>query len=218
MPFSAKILVIPIMLAAIATASADGPTPASLAGIYDGSQTEVAARLELTANGHFRYELSYGALDEEASGRWTTQGGQVFLTSDPPVKAPRIVLVSQSKGADGVLDVKVDGPQGLDQQYFDALIVKSDGQTDQQQLSSDGLSWSFTSDKAPTSIRLVFPVYEVASDALKLDPSAGYALHYRFEPNDLGKADFRATPLKIVNGVLELARFGETLRFKRTKR
>ena len=66
---------LPLMLLA-----APAPNPASLAGIYDGGQMEIAAALELTKDGKFRYALSYGALDEMASGRWTAENGTVVLS------------------------------------------------------------------------------------------------------------------------------------------
>lgn len=204
-------------LAATSGASfAAGPSMASLAGVYDGGQMEVAAGLELKADGTFRYELSYGALDEEASGRWSLSGGQILLTS-APVKPPRFSVVSQEKGADGVLKITMDFKDPYQQQDFDALIEKSAGKWDEQQLGIEGLSWSFPPDAPPVGVRLGVSVYQIASDELKLDPKSGYTIVYHFEPNDLGKVAFDATPVKIVNGELWLDRYGHTLKFKRAK-
>ena len=197
-------------------ASAAGGEAAALAGVYDGHQMEVAAALELKANGRFRYALSYGALDEEAQGKWTAAAGIVSLTSDRVV-APRFVLISQTKGPDGALKIDLDAPKGLSPQNFSALIATKDGKARVEQFSDDGLSWSFANDNPPVAIRVGLPVFEVASDPLKLDPSAGFSLHYRFEPNDLGKADFEATALKVVDGELLLERHGLKLRFKRVR-
>src|SRR5689334_2473001 len=44
---------------------------ASLVGTYNGGQMEMVAGLQLRADGRFNYALSYGALDETATGRWT---------------------------------------------------------------------------------------------------------------------------------------------------
>ncbi len=200
----------------IAAAAAPAAARSSLVGVYDGHQMEMAAGLELMADGRFRYALSYGALDEEAAGKWSVSGDNVVLTSDP-VTAPRFVLVSRAKGADGVLQVMLDVPNGMSRQYFDAMIAKSNGRAEKEQLSEDGLSSPFTSDNAPTSVRMVLPVFEVIGEPVKLDPDSGYSLHFRFEANDLGKVDFRATPLKIVNGDLVLDRVGRTIRFRRSK-
>ena len=62
--------------------------PPCLAGIYNGGQMELAAALELVGDGHFRFALSYGALDEGARGTWRYTGGEVRLTSD--AKGPGI--------------------------------------------------------------------------------------------------------------------------------
>jgi len=197
-------------------AAAAAGRQSALVGIYDGHQMEVAAGLELKADGRFRFALSYGALDEEAQGKWTVRDGAVLLTSDHVVP-PRFVLVSQAKGPDGALKIDLDTPKGLSQQNFSALIATKDGKAQVEQFGEDGLSWSFANDNPPVAIRVGLPVFEIASDPLKLDPDAGFSLRYRFEPNDLGKADFEATALKIVDGALLLERHGLKLRFKRVK-
>jgi hypothetical protein len=63
-------------------AAANAPDKAMLAlvGQYDGGQMELASALELTKDGHFRYIMSYGAVDEFASGTWTVANGMVMLT------------------------------------------------------------------------------------------------------------------------------------------
>lgn len=68
---------LPLLLAAAAAL-----TPATLPGEYDGGQMEVAARLQLTADGHYRYMMSYGALDEYAEGKWIAKDGKVDLTAE----------------------------------------------------------------------------------------------------------------------------------------
>lgn len=186
--------------------------PASLAGQYDGGQMEVAARLWLKPDGHFLYELSYGALDEQASGRWTASGDKVVLNGDP-VKAPRITVVSQGQGTPGALRITTDAKDPYDQQNFNAIIIMASGQAENVQLGIDGLTWPYPSAGAPTAVRLIEPVHEIASEPVKLD--AGADIKFHFEPNDLGKADFRGTPLQVVGGVLELNRFGLILKFRR---
>ena len=199
-------------IAARAMAQSQSP---SLVGTYDGGQMEMAVALELLADGRFRYALAYGALDEQAAGKWSLRGDQVLLTSDP-VRAPRFVLVSQGKGAPGLLRVDLDVPKGVSRQYFDALITKVNGQTERKQLAEDGLSSPFAAAEAPTAIRLLLPMFEVASGPVRLDANSGYSIRFRFEPNDIGKVAFQATPLKLVNGALVLDRHGRTIRFRRT--
>src|SRR3954469_6839333 len=86
-----------LLAASLIVARPANTQPASLVGTYDGGQMEMAAGLELRADGRFNYGLSYGALDEEAAGRWTLNGDRVLLTSDPVI-APRFVLVSRGRG------------------------------------------------------------------------------------------------------------------------
>lgn len=204
-----------LVLAAASTAPAVAQST-SLVGTYDGGQMEIAAGLELRADGRFRYALSYGALDEEAAGTWTVSGSQVLLTSDPSV-APRFVLVSRSRSGDERLQIGLDVPEGLSRQYFEAIITSTNGQTERKQLSDGGLSWRFTSASVPTSVRMLFPVFSIVSEPIRVDPNSGYSLRFRFEPNDLGKVAFQATPLKIANTELLLDRHGRTIRFKRSR-
>jgi len=204
-------------VAAIAASAAPAAAQStSLVGTYDGGQVEIAAGLELRADHRFRYALSYGALDEQAAGTWTVSGNQVLLTSDPVV-APRFVLVSHNKGADGVLQVGLDVPRGMSQQYFDAVIASTNGDTQRKQLSEQGLSTSFTSVNAPISIRILLPIFSLIGEPVKLDPNSSYSVRFRFEPNDLGKVAFHATPLKIENGDLLLDRHDRTIRFKHSR-
>jgi hypothetical protein len=185
----------------------------SIVGTYDGNQMEIAAGLELKADHHFRYALSYGALDEEAAGTWTVHGDQLLLTSDP-VTPPRFVLVSQGQGTDDNLQINVDGPAGMSQQYFDALITNTNGETEQKQLGENGLVSQFPSNSKPASVRMLLSIFDVVSEPVKLDSNSGYLLRFCFEPHDLGKVAFQATPLRIVSGELLLNRHGRTLRFK----
>ena len=80
-----------VALFLVIAATSAGPATAqsgSLAGVYDGGQMEIAAALELKPDGRFNYALPYGALDEEAAGRWTASGNRVLLSSNPVV--PRV--------------------------------------------------------------------------------------------------------------------------------
>lgn len=203
-----------LVCGAAAPASAQ---PVSLAGTYDGRQMEMAAALELTPDGRFRYALSYGALDEEAAGRWAVSGNRVLLTGDP-VRAPRVALVAQGRGADGLLRLDLDVPKGVSRQFFDAEITKADGSVERRQLSDEGLAFPFAATDRPAGVRLVLQMYHVASEPVRLDPTLGYAVRFRFEPNDIGKADFRGTALRIIGTDLVLDRHGRTIRFKRTAR
>jgi len=54
---------------------------ASQAGFYTASQIEVAAAIDLEADGKFAYSLDYGAVSEVAEGSWTSEGSTIYLTT-----------------------------------------------------------------------------------------------------------------------------------------
>jgi hypothetical protein len=60
----------------------------SLSGLYRTHQMEVAAALELQPSGHFRYALTYGAMDEQAEGDWSFDGKTVRLTTRQAPPSP----------------------------------------------------------------------------------------------------------------------------------
>jgi hypothetical protein len=63
-------------------------TASKVAGLYEINQMEMGGGLELRPDGRFRYALEYGAVSEEAEGKWTLDNGSVQLTTEPmPPKA-----------------------------------------------------------------------------------------------------------------------------------
>jgi hypothetical protein len=50
-------------------------------GLYRSQTMEVGAALLLNPDGHFRYQLDYGAVSEAAEGRWSAKDGIVTLNS-----------------------------------------------------------------------------------------------------------------------------------------
>jgi hypothetical protein len=187
--------------------------PAGLVGRYDANQIEVAAGLELSADGRFRYGLSYGALDEQATGTWHAAAGRVILDSDP-VKAPRFTLLGQSRGEEGFLHVDLQVPEGMDAQYFRAVIQLTDGRQLGGQLSADGLSLPLEVGQRPARIRIVLPVIELVGDPVEIDAAKGLRFRFGFEPNDLGRVEFKGTALTMDKGQLILLRHGVELHFR----
>ena len=61
--------------------------PQPLAGFYRSNQMEIGAALQLDADGHFQYQLDYGAVSEAAEGSWTADNGAVYLTSSKMIGA-----------------------------------------------------------------------------------------------------------------------------------
>ena len=81
----ASMLVLAFALCNFATQTPAAPpiTHESLVGNYDGGQMEVAAQLDLKADGHFESNSRIGALGEEAKGTWELKDGAVLLTTSP---------------------------------------------------------------------------------------------------------------------------------------
>jgi hypothetical protein len=197
------------------------PPPAitreSLAGEYSGNQMEVAARLLLQPNGHFQYELAYGALDEAAEGTWEIKQGVILLTTVPAANPPRFVVVSdQSVPTVGLWIKLASGPimQGARQRIY--LIYAPNEEPDMAEVADDG-NVPLPNNRRPTAIIPEIPVYPIMVKPIPLTGAGGHRLTLRFEPNDIGKADFHPQVLAIANGVLVMTRPDLQLRlnFKR---
>lgn len=203
---------VPLLL--LLAAAMNDPHPGALVGQYDGGQMEMAAGLELSADGRFRYGLSYGALDEQAAGTWRAEGKRVLLDSDP-VKAPHFSLIGQAAAPAGTVRVSLAVPEGMDPQYFRAVVLFEDGATDGGQLSVDGLSLPLQPGQRPASVRIALRIFDIVSDPIPVDIAKGLDLSFRFEPNDLGQVDFRDTVLEEDGGQLTLNRYDRLIRFRR---
>jgi hypothetical protein len=184
------------------------PTLASLAGTYDGGQMEVGAQLLLKSDGHFQYELAYGALDESAAGTWEIKGPVVLLTTVPAVVPPRFVVVSETPAPSG-LSIKLTKAlvEGMRQRvlllYGTAPNYSPDA--DEADLNDDG-SVSIPAGKHPTAFIPEIPVYPIQPDPIPLTGDGGHRFVLRFEPHDIGKAPFRAFPLPVEDGVITMTR------------
>src|SRR3954464_14552247 len=94
---------------------------ASIAGVYQAQQMEVGAALELKKNGHFRYQLDYGAVSEHAEGDWTFDGKAVRLTTRPAPNRPSFELVRDDPAPVGELVMKLEPPGFGDGYRLDAV-------------------------------------------------------------------------------------------------
>lgn len=221
-----RMLAVPFLMLAVAgTAGSPPPVPASslaaagrhpadIAGTYDGGQHELAASLELRGDGRFSYALSYGALDEAAQGAWEFDGSQVVLTGDPLI-APRFALVPGRMWPAPKLTVLLDVPQGMSRQFFRAHIAMADGRTLVRQLGADGLTLALGPKERPLSVAMELELYGVRGAPVILARGRGGEVHFRFEPNDLGKVAFEHTPLRRDGDGWLLFRHGRSLQFRR---
>ena len=202
------------LAASLAIAALPPPQPADLAGLYVTRQMEMAGALELQADGSFRYQLEYGAASESAEGKWARRGNGIELTSDPMPKAPDFALVRDEDAPAGELYVSLEdaaftwSPIGV--------IVSIEGEAEQVFLQSeaDGRI-AVPAGKHANSVRLMVPVYSVAGTAVDLSANRGHRLLFRFEPNDLGRAAFRAERLVIDGSTLVMNRYEARIVFRR---
>jgi len=181
-------------------------TRESLAGTYDGGQMEVAARLLLKPDGHFDYELAYGALDEGGEGTWEFKEGAVFLTTVPAVVPPRFVVESDEPDPRGGLWIKLSsGPVMQDAPQRVYLIYGPNEEEGMAEVAADG-HVPLPGNRRPTAIVPEIPVYPITSKPIPLTGTGGHRLVLRFEPNDIGKADFHGQRLGVEGGVLVMTR------------
>jgi hypothetical protein len=208
--------VLSVALAVLAAGAEASDTVRSLAGDYDGGQTEVAAGLRLGEDGRFDYFMSYGALDETSSGTWTVDEGRLVLTSDP-VEAPAFELTASGEGAGDAFHVTLELPPGLPTEAFSALVTLADGTRFASDFGSDGLNLELAPGEDVAAIMLALPIYEVRSEEFAVPPDTG-RMTFRFVPNDLGTVSFVQAVLPKRNGAFLLERFDRVLEFRKVSR
>jgi hypothetical protein len=182
-------------------------------GLYDGHQTEIGAQLQLDGDGRFQYYMSYGAVDEMASGAWTAGPDGVFLDSDS-VLAPAFELVDSKQGSGSAFDLTLDVPDRMPIEFFSAVVLFSDGTASHEDFHEPKLHLKLPRGKSLTAVALLFPIYEVSSDKIDVPANTG-AMHFKFSPNDLGTVAFAHQLLRQDGGGLLLERYDRTLRFSK---
>jgi hypothetical protein len=200
----------------ILLASVTAPALAAIPGVYDGSQAELAARLVLHPGGRFQYALSYGALDEQAQGRWAERDGRVLLTTEPRPKPPRFALVSDTPAPDGAIHVALDDAELLQGSPL-TMVVTFAGEPAPAFIEADEDGrLPIPPGKAIVALVPDLPVYPIPLQSHQLTPG-GHRLVFRFEPNDIGVADFDAEPLAIEGDALVLRRYDRTISFEKAQ-
>jgi hypothetical protein len=198
-------------------AAAPAPTRDSVAGLYQSRQMEVGAALELQKNGHFRYQLDYGAVSEGAEGDWTFDGKTVHLTSKPMPKAPSFELVRDDPAPKGELYMIFEDP-GFEWGHALEALAKVKGEESAFEISAGNGGRVDLSGKPPIeAIAPVMPVYGPTGDIFPLSADRGHKLLIRFHRNDLGKAAFRHEPLTLDGTALVLSRYDTRIRFLRAE-
>ncbi|HET8750647.1 MAG TPA: hypothetical protein VFM42_07885 [Sphingomicrobium sp.] len=198
------------LLAAWAVTAANSP----VAGTYEAQQMEVGAALELRDDGHFRYQLDYGAVSEQAEGEWTFDGKAVRLTTRPKPLAPAFELVSDDPAPAGELFITAEYP-GLD--WSDRLdAIATDLKSGEKGLVTADRDGRIDSNgRIIGTIEPLVPVYGTAGGRFSLSADRGHRLRLRFHANDLGTADFDSAALPLDGGDLLLDRYDMQIRFIR---
>ena len=189
----------------------------ALAGLYQAQQMEVGAALELRKNGHFRYQLDYGAVSEQAQGDWRVDGNTVRLTTRPAPRLPSFQLVRDDPAPPGEIIILLEPPGfGAEGYRIDGIGTDaSNGQRGMVEADSEGRINS--GNHKLSAIEPLVPVYETIGGHFALASGRGHRLLLRFHANDLGKAAFDREPLALTSGGLVLKRYGAEIRFVRVR-
>jgi hypothetical protein len=203
---------------AVATPAA-APDPA-LAGRYRlQGGPDVASELELTADGRFGYFLMAGALDQRAQGRWTSDGRNVVLNTEPRPVPAAFAAEPPSHSDEAPLVVRVTTPGGPGLAGIDLVFGFADGRRVEGYTQEAG--WQYT-DEAPPGrpawVILSLAMYGIAPHRFALDPAAGNQYNFTLTPNDMEVTDFRDQALEISGRDLVYHRNGETGTYVREAR
>jgi hypothetical protein len=194
-----------------AAASTASPT-----GIYETHQMEVAAALELKPDHHFRYALSYGAVDEEGEGTWDSDQATVRLTSKPMPKRPAFELVRDDPAPKGQLFMAVEHPGFEWGHGLEAVATSEVGPA--FEVTADETGLVDLADRPPVrSIAPEVPVFGPTGDVFQLSSARGHRLLFRFHPNDLGHVGFDGEVLKRNGKDLLLRRYDTVFRFVKVR-
>jgi hypothetical protein len=189
---------------------------AAVAGLYQSQQMEIGAALELQKNGHFRYQLDYGAVSEHAEGDWTSDGTTVRLTTRPAPKLPSFELVRDDAAEAGELFLTVEPPGFGDGYRIDA--VGTDASSGEKGLvTTDDEGRILAGSHKLSAVDPMIPVYGTIAGHFPLSGGRGHRLLLRFHANDLGTAAFDNEPLTITANGLVFNRYDAEIRFLRAR-
>ena len=192
------------------------PANAFPAGLYETHQMEVAGGLELKPDHHFRYALSYGAVDEEAKGDWTFDGKTVRLTSNPMPKAPSFELVRDDPAPKGELYLKLEDPGFEWGHPLEALAADESKRAFEVEADDSGRV-DLTGKPPVSAIAPEMPVYGPTGEVFLLSADRGHRLLFRFHRNDLGQARFDHEALFRKGADLLLQRYDTVFRFVKVR-
>lgn len=198
--------------ALLATAS-----PSKIAGLYRAQQVEVGAALELQKNGHFRYELDYGAVSEHAEGHWTFDGKAVRLTTKPMPKSPSFELVRDDSAPPGEVVITLEPPGFGEEGYRLDAIGTDAGSGEKGLVTADDDGRINSGGHKLSAVDPLVPVYGTVGGHFAISPDRGHHLLLRFHANDLGWAAFDREPFGFTPQGLILRRYDTEICFVRVR-
>jgi hypothetical protein len=191
--------------------------PAAVAGLYQAHQMEVGAALELKKNHHFRYQLDYGAVSEQAEGDWTFDGKTVRLTTRPVPHQPSFELVRDDPAPPGEIMMTIE-PPGFGAEGYRLDAIGTDAGSGDKGLVTAGDNGRVESGGHKLSaIEPLVPVYGMPGGRFPLSSDRGHHLLLRFHANELGHAAFDREPLALTPRGLVFNRYETQIRFIRVR-
>ena len=204
------------VLAALLLAAPAGSPP--LAGHYRIHVHEAASELVLHPNGRFEYALAYGALDEEATGRWRRVGNHILLTTTPKPVAASFSAGKSAHIAEAPLALHATWPNGRGIPGMDFRVDFDSGPPFVDYINNDeGWQLDPAEKRRPVAVTLSFTMYNLVSQRFPIDVAKANDLTFILTPNDLGRFDFEDTPLDIAPGKLVMHRNGHTIDYVRER-
>jgi hypothetical protein len=189
----------PAAIIALILAGPLAAQPQAPPGLYRAQAgPDTASMIELSTDGRFRYQLSEGALDEQASGRWTLDAdGKVLLQTLPRPRTPLWSMepIGEARDTPFSLLVTVPGANGEGLAGVDFRIGFTNGDIQASYTQDHGWRMALTDARQPAWIELAEPVHGLASPRFPLPERRNMAITILLTPNDIGIADFDRTPV-----------------------
>jgi hypothetical protein len=212
-----RLLLASLLMLAAGTASAE---PSPIIGIYRAQAgPDTASMLELAEDGHFRYQLSEGAVDEYAEGAWraTTSGAE--LETLPHPKAAEYSLRQVAPVKDTRFWLHVIGPNGDGVAAIDFRLGFTNGEVLEDYTQS--YAWTLDADdlRQPEWIELSEPFFGTKSPRFPLPADRNaMAVTVTLTPNDLGVAPFAQTQVTLTPGGVVLHWRGRDIPYGRMEK
>jgi hypothetical protein len=180
-------------------------------------EPDTASSLVLRPDGRFEYFLAAGALDEEARGRWSVEGGRLVLVTEPRPMPPVFVQAPSSRTGAAPLQIVVRWPGGGGIAGVDLRVGFDAGEPVVAYTQEEGWSLPKEENRTPRWIELGVPMHGLVSPRLPIDLAAGNALAFVLNPNDLGVLDFRGVTIERAGDELVVHRGEGRLRYRRVR-